>query len=113
MLAATEEYFSDQDLFAHWLAEECISDPGNMDRSETSSRLFKSWREFAAASGSTPGTQQSFKDQMIRHGFKFFRSRKVREFFGISFRPKVAFDGNTAPRQPETRDERDDRDGFG
>ena len=23
VLAATEEYFSDQDLFAHWLAEEC------------------------------------------------------------------------------------------
>ena len=38
VLAATEEYFSDQDLFAHWLAEECICEPGNMDRSETSSR---------------------------------------------------------------------------
>ena len=49
---------------------------------------------------------------MIRHGFKFFRSRKAREFFGISIRPKVAFDGNNASQQP-ARDERDDRDGFG
>src|SRR6185503_17730437 len=46
VLAATEEYFSDQDLFAHWLAEECVCEPGNMDRSETSSSLFKSWRDF-------------------------------------------------------------------
>jgi putative DNA primase/helicase len=91
VLAATEEYFSDQDLFAHWLAEECICEAGNMDRSETSGTFFKAWREFAIAAGNSPGSQQSFKDQMMRHGFKFHRSSKSREFFGISLRPRASY----------------------
>jgi putative DNA primase/helicase len=89
VLTATEDYFSDQDLFAHWLAEECDCEPGNMDKSETSSDLFKSWREFAISAGHPPGSQQSFKDQMIRHGFKFYRGRKVRMFFGGTLRQRV------------------------
>ena len=91
VLAATEEYFSDQDLFAHWLAEECDCDPGNSEKSETSSTLFKSWKEYAVAAGNAPGSQQSFKDQMIRHGLKFFRGRRAREFFGIQIKPKASF----------------------
>lgn len=91
VLAATEEYFSDQDLFAHWLAEECDCEPGKNDKSETSSALFKSWKDYAMMAGNTPGTQQSFKDQMTRHGFKFFRGRKAREFFGVTLRPKASF----------------------
>lgn len=93
VIAATEEYFSDQDLFAHWLGEECDCEPGNMDKSETSGTLFKAWREFAMAAGNTPGSQQSFKDQMTRHGFKFYRSNKSREFFGIRIQPKASFGG--------------------
>lgn len=91
VLAATEEYFSDQDLFSHWLAEECVCEPGNVERSETSSTLFKSWRDYAAIGGASPGTQQSFKDQMLRHGLKFKRGRLAREFFGVSIRPKASF----------------------
>jgi putative DNA primase/helicase len=91
VLAATDEYFSDQDLFAHWLTEECDCDPGNADKSETSSRLFKSWKEYAVAAGNSPGSQQSFKDQMTRHGFRFYRGRKAREFFGIGLKPKATF----------------------
>ena len=91
VLAATEEYFSDQDLFAHWLAEACDCDPGNNDKSETSGDLFKSWKEFAVMAGNSPGTQQSFKDQMTRHGAKYYRSRTSREFFGIRLRPKASF----------------------
>lgn len=90
VLSATEEYFSDQDLFAHWLAEECDCEPGNMEKSEKSSTLFKAWREYAVAAGNSPGSQQSFKDQMSRHGFKFYRGRRAREFFGISLRSKVS-----------------------
>lgn len=94
VLAATEEYFSDQDLFAHWLGEECDCEPGNNHKSETSGTLFKSWKEYALGAGQTPGTQLSFKDQMIRHGFKFYRSRTAREFFGIRLRPKAAFNAD-------------------
>jgi putative DNA primase/helicase len=89
--AATEEYFSDQDLFAHWLAEECFCDPTNTERSETSSTLFKSWREFALAAGNLPGSQQWFKDQMIRNGFRYYRSSKSREFFGICLQRRASY----------------------
>jgi putative DNA primase/helicase len=91
VLAATAEYFSDQDLFAHWLAEECDCEPGNTHKSETSGKLFKSWKEYALAAGNSPGSQQSFKDQMIRHGFRFYRSARAREFFGVMLRQKASF----------------------
>jgi putative DNA primase/helicase len=94
VIAATEEYFSDQDLFAHWLAEECDCEPGNIHKSETSGTLFKAWRDFAAVAGHQPGSQLTFKDRMIQHNFVFKRSNKAREFFGIRLRPKAVFDGN-------------------
>ncbi len=91
VIAATEEYFSDQDLFKHWLVEECDREPGNMNKSATSSGLFKSWKEFAIAAGHTPGTRQSFGDQMARHGFRYYRGKMTREYFGIALKPKASF----------------------
>ena len=91
VLRATEDYFSDQDLFSHWLDEECICQPGNNDLSEASSRLYKSWKEYAMEAGSTPGAQQSFRDLMEAHGLKFYRSNKVREYFGIRIRPQATY----------------------
>ncbi len=92
VLAATEEYFSDQDLFAHWLAEDCECDVGNAEMSESSSVLFKSWKDFAIGAGNAPGSRQSFADMMTRHNFKFYRSNKAREFFGVRLKPKLSFD---------------------
>jgi putative DNA primase/helicase len=91
VLAATEEYFSDQDLFEHWLAEECDCEPGNNYKRATSSGLFKSWKEFALSAGHPPGTRQSFGDQMSRHGFRYQRDKKAREFVGIMLKPKASF----------------------
>jgi putative DNA primase/helicase len=82
--SATDEYFSDQDVFAHWLAERCVCEIGNAEKSEASSRLFKSWKEYAFDAGYRPGSLQSFRDTMLRHGFKFRRNRSAREFFGIA-----------------------------
>jgi putative DNA primase/helicase len=90
VIEATAEYFSDQDAFAHWLDEECICEPSNVNRSEASSVLFKAWAEYARAAGVKPGASPSFKDRMIAAGFKFYRGRKAREFFGISLRPDYA-----------------------
>ena len=75
-------------------ASESICQPGNMDISEASSVLFKSWSVYAKAAGNKPGTGSTFKDNLTAAGFKFYRSAKAREFFGIRLRPKPAFDGN-------------------
>ncbi|MGY4451939.1 phage/plasmid primase, P4 family [Bradyrhizobium sp. 482_C4_N1_1] len=93
VMDATAEYFSDQDLFQHWLEEECICEPGNMHMSEASSLLFKSWSNYAKAAGHNPGTSSTFKDNLTAIGFKFYRSEKAREFFGISLKPNTSFDG--------------------
>ena len=87
VIEATAEYFGDQDLFRHWMEEECICEPTNMDRSAPSSSLFKSWSDYAKAAGHKPGTTSTFKDNLTAAGFKFYRGAKVREFFGISLRP--------------------------
>ena len=96
VVEATAEYFSDQDLFRHWLEEDCICEPGNADRSESSSVLFKSWSNYAKTAGHKPGTTSTFKDSLLAAGFKFYRGEKAREFFGIGLRPRPAFDGNYA-----------------
>lgn len=80
---ATEEYFSDQDLFAHWLAESCDAEPGNEFKTSTAGDLFTSWSDFAKASGDYPGSARSFKDLMARHGFGHKRTKTARMFVGI------------------------------
>jgi putative DNA primase/helicase len=91
VVEATEQYFSDQDLFKHWLEDECICEPGNVDRSTASSVLYKSWSDYAKAAGSKSGTTSTFKDNMIAAGFKFYRGMKAREFIGISLVAKAGF----------------------
>lgn len=91
VITATKDYFSDQDLFVHWLDEDCDCEKGNNDKSETSSELFRSWKEFALTAGHPPGTRQSFNDKMDQEGFKFYRSAKKREFFGIRLKPKATY----------------------
>jgi putative DNA primase/helicase len=91
---ATAEYFSDQDCFSHWLDDECICDRGNINVSAASSALFKSWTDYARAAGNKPGTTGTFKDHLTAAGFKHYKGRSGREFFGISLKP--AFTGNNA-----------------
>jgi putative DNA primase/helicase len=91
VVEATEQYFSDQEVFKHWLAEECMCEPGNMDWSTASSVLFKSYGDYAKAAGNKLGTKSTFKENMIAAGFKFHRSTKAREFFGIRLFAKAGF----------------------
>lgn len=96
VIEATEQYFSDQEILKQWLEEECVCEPGNMDRSTASSVLFKSYKEFAKAAGINPGTQSSFKEKMTAAGFKYHRGMKAREFFGISLVAKAGFGPGTS-----------------
>jgi putative DNA primase/helicase len=86
VVEATDEYFSDQDVLAHWLAEECDYDPGNSHKSEASSVLYKSFSEYAKAAGVKPGDRTTFKDSMIVRGLKFYKGRDGTEVFGVRLR---------------------------
>jgi putative DNA primase/helicase len=90
--AATEAYFSDQDMMARWLEEACDADPENLHKWETSRELFASWTDFAKASGEEPGTQKSFGSAMQRRGFIPHRTTTARGFRGIRLKPQHRYD---------------------
>jgi len=88
--AATESYFSDQDLFSQWLAEECELVPSTY-KSETSKDLFSSWRSYAMAAGDDPGSSRSFAERLLRTGAQKKKGAQGRrEFVGIVLIAKEA-----------------------
>lgn len=93
VLAATAEYFEDQDVFKHWLDEECDCEPGNEFKMESASTLFKSWSEFAKSRGDQPGSSRTFKDHITRHGIQTKRTKAGIQYLGIRLKPKANFDG--------------------
>lgn len=67
--SATNEYFDDQNIFAQWLEEHCEVDKGNRFLSSPGSVLFKSWANYAKASGEEAGSLKSFSQTLQREGF--------------------------------------------
>jgi len=57
IVAATDEYFADQDVFGQWLGERCIIRTGAF---EAASKLYADWEAYAKAHGEHPGTAKSF-----------------------------------------------------
>lgn len=91
VIEATEEYFSDQEVFPRWLEEECITHPGpGATIAEASSVLYRSWAEYARSLGAKPGTQADFKESMTRAGFSYRQRNTRREFVGIQLKHKQA-----------------------
>lgn len=86
--AATEAYFTDQDLFGQWLEEECDVEPGNTHKWATTTELFASWSDYAKAAGETAGGMRSFRDMLIRRDVEPARIMSGRGFRGIQIRPK-------------------------
>jgi putative DNA primase/helicase len=68
VIDATDDYFSDQDSFTHWLDECCDCDPGNTYKSATAAELYQSWKAHALAAGEDPESQKSFADRLLTAG---------------------------------------------
>jgi putative DNA primase/helicase len=91
MLAATEEYFSNQDLVGQWLATCCDVHPGNDLMRETTTELYRSWSSFAKQAGAKPDTEKNFVGKLENRRFenrtlKRFRTKRARGFEGISLK---------------------------
>ncbi len=69
IIAATNEYFDDQDMFGHWLEECCNVERDNRYKSANATTLFKSWQGYADACGENPGTNRTFSAAMLSRGF--------------------------------------------
>jgi putative DNA primase/helicase len=81
--AATNDYFSEQDVFRQWLDDECDVEPGNDYKWETTAELFASWTSYAKAAGELPGTLKTFAPAMRRHGFTDKRTKQYRGWAGL------------------------------
>ena len=95
VIAATEMYFSEQDLMGQWLNEECdvrTDDPNIWDRT---TNLFAAWTSYARTAGDVPGTLKSFGPAMRRHGLLPHRSNSARGFKGVrlKYQPEPKGDG--------------------
>lgn len=86
VIAATEEYFEDQDMIGQWLDEVCTVEIGNPYRNENISTLFASWVKYAKAAGEEAGTNKSFTAKMLRRGFSRRRSAYAKGLEGIELR---------------------------
>lgn len=91
VLAATAEYFEDQDVFQHWLDEACDAEPGNEFKSAGATELYKPWSDFARSRGDDPGSARSFKDLMVRHGFTNKRTKAGIQYLGIRLKVQGSF----------------------
>jgi putative DNA primase/helicase len=66
VLAATKDYFADQDLAGQWFEERCDLTPG---RFETVAKFYADWAAFAKEHGEEPGSSKSFGQMMKKRGF--------------------------------------------
>lgn len=87
VIASTQAYLQEQDLFGQWLADECES--GHY-ASDTRAKLMSSWGAYAAANGERPGNGQTFHDRMVRAGFEPTRHtpgfHSSRGYLGVQLR---------------------------
>ena len=80
VLAATSEYFTNQDTMGQWLEDCCIREP---DQRETPTTLFESWRNYALEARVRSGTAKDFAEQMKKRGFEPSKSGSSRFYRGI------------------------------
>jgi putative DNA primase/helicase len=86
VLAATEEYFNDQDLLGQWLATCCDLQPGNDRMRETTTALHLSWSTFAKQAGEKPETQKAFVANLEKRVPDRYKDMHARGFAGISLK---------------------------
>ena len=86
VLAATEEYFEEQDSIRHWVDERCEL---GVNLQDTSTSLFGSWSTWASANGERARSVKWFVQAMRRLGYKSYRENKARGFQGIAAKPEI------------------------
>jgi len=71
--AATEAYFSDQDLMGQWIEDRCETRMGEPRVWDRSADLFDSWTDYAHKAGEHPGSSKAFNQAMQKRHFESYR----------------------------------------
>lgn len=66
VLAATKDYFDEQDALGEWIEEKCVLDHKALT---PTAELFASWSAFAKANNENAGTMRGFSQAMQKRGF--------------------------------------------
>ena len=97
VMRATNEYFDDQNTFGHWLEEYCEVDDQKRRGISSSTDLFTSWSKFAKANGEDAGSQKTFGQTMVRHGFPKKRTTSGIHYTGITLKNFARGDDQSEP----------------
>jgi putative DNA primase/helicase len=81
---ATNSYMETQDAMAAWL-EECCDVRGSY--SDTASKLYASWKAYAAAMGEEPGSSKSFGSSLETKGFRRKHTKNGNVYQGVKVKP--------------------------
>jgi putative DNA primase/helicase len=94
--AATDAYFSDQDLIGQWIEDACDVRPGEPRIWDRSTDLFDSWTEYAHKAGERPGSKKAFGQALQGRGFEPYRVPPAgsRAFRFVRLRPVARHDAS-------------------
>lgn len=89
--AATDAYFSDQDLMGQWIEDRCEVRTGLWDKSAD---LFDNWTDYVHKAGENPGSKKAFGQAMQRRGFEPDRiTDGIRVFRSVRLRSAASSHG--------------------
>ncbi len=77
---ATLEYLAGEDLIAVWIEDRCYQEP---DAKTLASELYKSFKEWAEATGEREISQRAFSMALESHGFQKEKTREGSFFLGL------------------------------
>jgi putative DNA primase/helicase len=87
VIAATDEYFEEQDVFGQWLADRCEVEP---DLWELPAALFRDWVSFAKEHGEAAGTMVTLSGRLKKAGFRQRKSNGLRTYGGLRLKGQNA-----------------------
>ncbi len=89
VVAATADYFEDQDLFGQWIVDRCDRGPRLF---EQPTPLYNDWAGYAKAAGDDPGSQRAMSSKLKRAGFQPRKGTGgIRTYQGIAIKKEGAF----------------------
>jgi putative DNA primase/helicase len=81
---ATAAYLSEEDSFAQWIEECCVT---GKEQWCIGARLWESWKVWAEVNKEPPGSRKTFAEAMAVHGCARDKSQGVRGYAGIDLKP--------------------------
>jgi P4 family phage/plasmid primase-like protien len=80
---ATAAYLSEEDSFAQWVEECCVT---RKDRWGNGARLWQSWKVWAEANKEPVGARKAFAEAMAAHGYPKEKRQGIRGYRGIDLK---------------------------